>query len=510
MNHIDDTFKQLENDHFIVPDSFLEDLNQRLDEYIPEKKKRRGNFFWVMLSAIVIGTLIAMTQFFNNKTSNNQTAISQQTKNKNLETSSSIYQDGNQNNKKLTAHSIDSNHTKTNNSSPSENIIRTAKNSQSLHPLSTSSRVNESKNKNFSSLDKTLKSSEKKQSTYGDRKEKFTNPATRFVEEKLDDDLSESNHAKNSASNHLNEQSSRQTSGVITKNIETISSYDSENTTIRDDNQFIHLHMNPKSLVFPERNLSLEQRTGPLNTSKDLVSASTKNAWSYDLQIYGGISQALWKMKPMNNTSASEVTRTLIFSPTVGIKGNVFFNNINASLGLEYYQSNQKLKFTTKSLQQTSVDSAFLGYTYDTIFIDSLNWFYDSTAVYQYTPVFDSISEERNQKNSYTWLSIPVSFGYRFNYQSWSFIPRVGIHLNFGIAENRGSYPYPGFNLQEHEAVRFNTDIMIQTEIRKNFNKFHIFLTPYYRGNLSPMLKATTFNISHQSWGVNFGLGIDL
>ena len=510
-NRIDDTFKQLENDIFQVTDSFLEDLNQRLDEYIPEKKKRRGGFFWTLLSGIMLLGIIGVNHFFSSKTTNNETAISIEIKNKNLEEkSSSINQDGNQNESANIANAIDSNNKKINNSSLSDDKNNITKKSRDLHIIRTSSATHESKTKSFATIDKTLKSRENKQTIDGSRKQKLKKPNNGLVSENLGNDLPLLNNADNSASTRLTEQSSLLASGIKTKKTETNSSNDSETNKLSSDNNSKQLQLNARALVFPEKNLSLERQAEPIIVNEDLGSASSKKVLSYDIQLYGGISQTFWKMKLTDNFVMNEFDRTLIFSPAFGLTGNTFYKNWNASVGLEYYQSNQKLKFTTKSLQQTGVDSMSIGFQIDTIFIDSVTWYYDSTEVFQYIMLFDSITDVKNQINNYTWLSIPISFGYRFNYHSWSFIPRAGVSLNFGISENRGSYPSSGFNLQEHEAVRFNADIMIQTEIRKNFNTFHIFLTPYYRGNLSPMLKATNFTISHQSWGVNFGLGIDL
>ena len=48
-DHIDDIFKERSEQHsFKVPDSFLEDINEKLDVF-DQKKKRRGGLWWFAL-----------------------------------------------------------------------------------------------------------------------------------------------------------------------------------------------------------------------------------------------------------------------------------------------------------------------------------------------------------------------------------------------------------------------------------------------------------------------------
>ncbi len=51
-DHIDDFFKERsEQGSFEAPDSFLDDINSKLDA-LDQKKKRRGGFFWLVLDSI--------------------------------------------------------------------------------------------------------------------------------------------------------------------------------------------------------------------------------------------------------------------------------------------------------------------------------------------------------------------------------------------------------------------------------------------------------------------------
>ena len=55
-DHIDDIFKERsEQQSFDIPESFLEDINKKLD-VLDEKKRRRGGLWWLLLiSAVVVG-----------------------------------------------------------------------------------------------------------------------------------------------------------------------------------------------------------------------------------------------------------------------------------------------------------------------------------------------------------------------------------------------------------------------------------------------------------------------
>ena len=56
-DHIDDFFKERsEQGSFEVPDSFLDDINSKLDA-LDEKKKRRGGFLWLW-TLIPIGLIM--------------------------------------------------------------------------------------------------------------------------------------------------------------------------------------------------------------------------------------------------------------------------------------------------------------------------------------------------------------------------------------------------------------------------------------------------------------------
>ena len=74
--HIDDLFKDgAEKRSFNIPDSFLKDLDARLDK-IERKKKRRG-LWWLLFLPVGICAFLYYSSVSNNKTSKNDINIDQ-------------------------------------------------------------------------------------------------------------------------------------------------------------------------------------------------------------------------------------------------------------------------------------------------------------------------------------------------------------------------------------------------------------------------------------------------
>ena len=78
-DHIDDFFKERsEQGSFEAPDSFLDDINSKLDA-LDQKKKRRGGFFW--WSLIPLG-LIVIYALWPNDSQNKKTQLLSELENK--------------------------------------------------------------------------------------------------------------------------------------------------------------------------------------------------------------------------------------------------------------------------------------------------------------------------------------------------------------------------------------------------------------------------------------------
>ena len=470
--HIDALFKRLKDDTFTVSEPFLDDLNKRLDTHLPEKKAERRFGFWFLLSGIAGLLITSLVVAYSGLYTTNKTSHIQKNR---LEIGEN----------KEHSSAGTSNHTLSSEESVDDASLSGNSKRNTALPLTVADGVTD---------DASVKSN---------TVQKFSESATPRAEY--------GTNAVNSVeSAAIKQQTVRKPSKSTAENVP-LNGIGSANKEVPYE---INSTIDSLTISLPVRDISLDfgpqgVYSFPMHKKQKVAADKTPKPWQYDIQVYGGISQAYWKMKPYNESALLKPDRVLIMSPTVGAKADVFYKNINASLGLEYYQSNQKFSEEVSSITQTGVDSMIVDYYMDSTFVDSV-WYLDSVYIYQINPTYDTVAQKQLRTNTFTWLSIPVSFGYRFTVHHWSFIPRAGVCLNIGIARNLGTYPGYANTQPPTSAMKLNADIVVQTEIRRNFSKFHVFATPYYRGNLSPMLKAPSFSISHQSWGVNLGVGIDL
>lgn len=491
--HIDALFKRLEDDHFTVPQSFLDDLNKRLDSDLPQAKTRKRFGFWLLFSAVV-GLLMASLTIVHyhfdtdSEAMHSQNARVETKENKRLSTSDADRQ-ANQpeasgggallsDDSKKNATSTEKPLGQSDNDSYVSSTFQQDSNLSRQRGSTTDSPSRSDGAKGV--VDPGVHSS----SAFGDSHSAVKDPNSESISQKSDDVIT-----KNPA---LNPFGFNVEPGVLDGQQEANSFY-------------ISTQLKGIDLDFGREGVYSE----PMHERNEFTPEKGSKQWLYDIQVYGGASHAFWKTKPNANSVQADLDSRFILSPTFGLKTNVFYKNMNASLGLEYYRFNQKLVAHSNTIEQTGVDSVIVDAYMDSIYIDSV-WYYDTVYVFGYQPDYDTVTRTQPFTNAYTWLSIPISFGYRFNSGPWSFIPRAGVSLNIGIAQNIGNYADLTGTIQQFEAVKFNCDVVVQTEIRRNFNTFHVFATPYYRVNLSPMLTAPSFSVSHQSWGVNLGLGIDL
>jgi hypothetical protein len=140
-----------------------------------------------------------------------------------------------------------------------------------------------------------------------------------------------------------------------------------------------------------------------------------------------------------------------------------------------------------------------IGDPFDTISIVT----FDTTQINTYT------QENITGQNTYSKLSIPLSFGYRFTHKSWMFIPQVGLNIEFEL--NRNNRSYPNTFLSEMESVpprRVSMSYMIQFEVRKEFSNWFVYASPFYRNSITNVVESTNMNRKYGSIGSVFGLGV--
>ena len=137
---------------------------------------------------------------------------------------------------------------------------------------------------------------------------------------------------------------------------------------------------------------------------------------------------------------------------------------------------------------------------------------YDSSRVYQ-TESNNSI-KNYNIRNKYTYLNIPLMFGYSF-YDSKKLTltgklgGNIGILLNakgksFSLADNKSVIDFDKNSLPFLKTnISWMTSINMYFKLEKNMG---VYIEPYFRGNLNSMFDNThTVGLKANAIGINAG-----
>lgn len=268
--------------------------------------------------------------------------------------------------------------------------------------------------------------------------------------------------------------------------------------------------------------ISIDQTTGkePFASSSqtDVLNqkSTPESVWRKEIQLFGGLGANFIHDSHADKAYVGKLTenQSSILAPSFGIQGNLSYKKFTFGTGLSYSQTGEK--FDSEMTKYVYKDSTYSEHVIDTILVfdDSLGiWvpeIHDTTLYYTYQ-YKDSTLERKSFKNQYSWISIPLYFGYRFELGNYELIPRIGAQFNFGIAKNKGRFPNGNFDgMIEYQAVRFNVSYLIQLEVRRNFGRWHIFINPYFKSMIDPAISGDLIRRRYSSWGIQFGVGLKL
>ena len=210
-----------------------------------------------------------------------------------------------------------------------------------------------------------------------------------------------------------------------------------------------------------------------------------------------------------------------IVSMSYGLRMNYNFNEkINFSLGANSLTYGEDVNYSTIYDTQTSIssvskDSSYLDYIY-TAYQDS-NGGWDTiltTIVVDTTFMVDTTIININAtdyagKNRFTYLQIPIMFGYKFTFNKLSVNVRLG--GSYGILlKNSGSYVDNNVSSIELPNLRKTMINMVaSTTIAYQLKKMNVFIEPKFRLNSGSIITHPEFQQRYTSIGCNFGLSFD-
>jgi hypothetical protein len=237
---------------------------------------------------------------------------------------------------------------------------------------------------------------------------------------------------------------------------------------------------------------------------------TANNKGVFELQVHGGIARWNYNTLGLNDNYINQIdlSGTPKWTTNFGLGLNANFNNISIGTGINY------AKLKTDNLFELSevnvYDSTFVAGFDEVITFDSINNSFDTTFV----PYYDSITVSDTSfnaaftSNEYEWIQIPLHIGYRFSYNKWAIIPRIGMNIGLGIRQTSGQYPDEVFEeLQSFAPAKWNLNLQTSLEVRRNFGKLHAFGKLNYQRNLTNTIESDLFERRFNAIGFTAGVG---
>jgi hypothetical protein len=211
-----------------------------------------------------------------------------------------------------------------------------------------------------------------------------------------------------------------------------------------------------------------------------------------------------------------------IVSLSYGLRMNYNFSEkINVSLGANSLTYGEDVNYSTiystsESMGSVSKDSSYLEYIYTEIF-DTINGGYDTlvtTLVIDTTFMVDTTIINVNAtnyagKNRFTYLQIPIMFGYKFTFNKLSVNMRLG--GSYGILiKNSGSYVDNSIsNIELPNLRKTMINMVASASIGYQLKKMNVFIEPKFRLNSGSIITHPEIEQHYTSIGCNFGLSFD-
>ncbi|MBX2947987.1 MAG: hypothetical protein KF704_01800 [Crocinitomicaceae bacterium] len=487
--YIDELFNEaLNNRSFDIPEAFMDDLNNRLDAI--EKKKRRGFLWWFILFAgftVIFFSLALLTQ----RTEKPQPIITDF--NNGSTTTKQEHETLSITRQRRTEHTVPRAGNQTNTLTGMNTGIK----SNSLQSDEHNNKTNNKK------ADTTIKAAYGTITSFSGHRTKDI-PETIITEKKIQNNDSVTIYAGNpvttdhSTSEQLDPDIHVESGDHILKNIPDEGVPDPVSAHIVNDSTGSTIAHNTLNQLLP--------------TDKN---EKTTGNWKKEMQLYGGIGTTFYNDRSDTSNylkQFKEIQRRIII-PDIGINGHFSYKNMTFGAGLNYNQTGEK--YTSTINHKFFRDSTIHFTSYDTIYYyDSINGTWEIQEIVevpeQYTFQFqDSTLIAVHVKNSYSWVSVPLYFGYRFQAGSFEFIPRLGVQFNFGVARRVGNYPdFLSQSITQFKAKAFSLSYVIQLEIRRNFqNHWHVFVNPYFKSAFTPTISLSMLNRKYSSLGIQLGIG---
>lgn len=127
------------------------------------------------------------------------------------------------------------------------------------------------------------------------------------------------------------------------------------------------------------------------------------------------------------------------------------------------------------------------------------------------TNEFDTIYIDKSytDQNKYTFVQVPLSIGYQFQWEKFSLTPRYSASLGTRFKEQIGYYPNRnGIGLESFFVPKFNFQQSLQLDIRTGFKQSYLSFTPYLNFNSVKTPPQIFSYRKYINFGMNVGIGL--
>jgi|LauGreDrversion4_2_1035121.scaffolds.fasta_scaffold73606_1 hypothetical protein len=246
---------------------------------------------------------------------------------------------------------------------------------------------------------------------------------------------------------------------------------------------------------------TIPQVTDSINISNDMAKKPDSTLFQnennnltsfnrFELQLFGGINFSRsflagnysWINSYDLNLIHSE--RTLV-TPIVGM--NMFLNSQNVQFGIGVGMTKIGEQSSYSYIDQVLVQNPVNPSIYDTTY---------TTKTYVGT-------------NSYSFLQLPLSIGYRFDFNRFTIVPRYAYSIGIKSNSNKGYYPdRNGVGLFEVSAPKVIYQHNVNIDFRLNFNNYYFSLIPFFTINSNKGYPMILSNRKYLNYGINMGVGV--
>lgn len=178
-------------------------------------------------------------------------------------------------------------------------------------------------------------------------------------------------------------------------------------------------------------------------------------------------------------------------------------------IGVNYSEVGENFNYTTLNSNYT-IKSDTLDRYYK-IVNGQQTWFY----VIKNTTINQIDTLQQSIKNSYKYIEIPISLGYKINSNKLYFLPSISLVSAFLFDNKAKTYEPNNLLVIDIEKKMLNKFVLYYSasfDVGYEFNQnIGIFLSPYFKRNINPsFLNQNYYNKKYTNYGLKIGINLKL